>query len=159
MQHTKLICPCLQGSLIQARCFSCQLNTQKQHRPRQFHSSCCQCSSMQVCEYMCVAWTHCRMNSTEREGERERERGSPLQWRPEGTACQTASWQRRSLTGPSGSLWSGLAELDSSTYAYSKGLGHIFVQEPTNWNGGHEGGRVPMSQQRKPSLARGAGEG
>lgn len=86
-QHTKLICPCPQGSLIQARCFSCQLNTQKQHRPRQFHSSCCQCSSMQVCEYMCAAWTHCCMK--ERESERESE------WEKEREeACRSNGGQR-----------------------------------------------------------------
>lgn len=53
VQHTKLICPCLWGCLIQASCYSCQLNTQKQHRPRQFYRSCCQCSIMQVWLFVC----------------------------------------------------------------------------------------------------------
>lgn len=65
IHHTKLICPCLRGCLIRASCYSCQLNTQKQHRPRQFHSSCCQYSIMQVCDYFCATWTHCCINSTE----------------------------------------------------------------------------------------------
>ncbi len=93
MQHTKLICPCLRGSLIQARCFSCQLNTQKQHRTRQFHSSCCQCSSMQVCEFMCVAWTHGWMNTRERQREREgeKEEGSKSERKREGEKKEVCS--------------------------------------------------------------------
>lgn len=131
MKHTKLMCPCLQGSLIQARCFSCQQNTQKQHRLRQFNSSSCQCYSMQVCEYcMCVAQTHYCMNS--REKERHRVRGSPFQWRTESKVCQPASWQGRALTGPSASLWSEVSVLDPTAQAtctntYSVGLHQIVL--------------------------------